>query len=319
MFLLKDQLIHDTYRRRGKDMRFATAEYQDSIFIGMIDDSYKYIIHINNVLQELGRNAIPSTLLECIAYEEAFLDEIELVKSWLVSHAPNQHMKISLGNVKLLAPIPRPTKNIFCVGKNYAEHAIEMGSVADIPTDPIFFSKAPTTVIGPDTSIDSHQYITNSLDYEGELAVIIGKAGKSISVDDAMSHVFGYTILNDITARDLQEKHKQYLVGKSLDGSCPMGPFIAHHSLIPDPHNLTIQTKVNEEIRQSAVTDQLIFNIPTLISVLSQGMTLETGDIIATGTPSGVGKGFKPPKFLKPGDKIEIMIDHLHVLRNHVE
>ena len=225
---------------------------------------------------------------------------------------------LPLDSLTLLAPIPTPRKNIFCVGKNYAEHAIEMGSKEDIPTDPIVFSKAPTSVIGSGAKVLNHQEVTDELDYEGELAVIMGKKGRGISREEALDYVFGYTILNDVTARDLQKRHKQYLIGKSLDTSCPMGPWVVHASNIENPNHLAIETKVNGEVRQSSNTGNFIFPIEEIIHVLSRGMTLEPGDIIATGTPAGVGKGFKPPRYLKPGDEMEITIEKIGTLINSI-
>lgn len=223
-----------------------------------------------------------------------------------------------MNEVKLLAPIPYPSKNIFCIGKNYREHAIEMGSV-EIPTELIVFTKAPTTVIGHLDEIMNHQEITRELDYEGELAIVIGKKGKAIKKEEALDYVFGYTIVNDITARDLQKRHQQFFLGKSLDSSCPIGPWIVSKSEIENPNQLQIETRVNGELRQKSSTSQFIFTVQEIIEILSKGMTLEPGDIIATGTPAGVGKGFKPPRFLKSGDQIEISIEKIGTLSNCVK
>lgn len=243
---------------------------------------------------------------EFVRYAQAVKDEIKDAD------------KYQLSEVTLCAPIPRPHKNIFCIGKNYKDHAVEMGGVESIPEHPVVFSKAPTTVIGHEAVIMADASVTQEVDYEGELGIVIGKEGRNISREQAMEHVFGYTIINDVTARDLQERHKQYLIGKSLDTFCPMGPFLVHASEIPDPTKLRIETRVNGEVRQSCGTDQMIFDIPTLLSVLSAGMTLEPGDIISTGTPSGVGKGFRPPRLLKDGDVVEVEITSIGVLRNRV-
>ena len=202
---------------------------------------------------------------------------------------------------------------------NYAEHAIEMGSKDDIPEHVMLFTKAPTTVIAHGEAIPSHGNVTKQLDYEGELAVVIGKKAKGIGREEVNEYIFGYTIINDVTARDLQSRHKQFFIGKSLDGTCPMGPYIVHHSAIQTPVKLNVQTKVNGEIRQNGNTKQFIFPIPEILEVLTKGMTLEAGDIIATGTPAGVGKGFNPPIFLKSGDEITIEIEQIGVLKNKVE
>lgn len=295
-------------------MRFVTAKKDNEIFVGLLEE--ESVLHIKKAADQLdGSITISDSMIECIANAN-FIDDVQKVKENMEG---NHAFLYSIKEVELLAPIPRPSKNIFCIGKNYAAHAIEMGSAADIPEHPMVFSKAPTTVIGHDGTILNHKNVTTALDYEGELAVVIGKTGRGITKEQAMEYVFGYTIINDITGRDLQERHKQFLLGKSLDTTCPMGPAIVHHSLIEDPHKLNIETKVNGEIRQDSNTENFIFDIPTLISTLSNGITLEAGDIIATGTPAGVGKGFKPPRYLNPGDVVEVTIERIGTLKNTIE
>ncbi len=301
-------------------MRFISFSYEGLDSYGYTNASLSMVVDLKKATAIYKEQInVPLTLLDAIKQGEKFLEMVAKIKTWVEEEKMSELM-IDPKNeqFRLRAPIPRPTKNIFCVGKNYREHAIEMGSVEDIPEDIIVFSKAPTSVIGHQEKIESHKTITNALDYEGELAVVIGKEGKGISVEEAHHYIFGYTILNDITARDLQTKHKQYLLGKSLDSSCPMGPILLSKDEIPNPHNLKIRTKVNGELRQNGHTSQMIFDIPTIISLISQGITLEPGDIIATGTPEGVGKGFHPPKFLRGGDLIEITIDSIGTLRNSV-
>ncbi|MDM5316847.1 fumarylacetoacetate hydrolase family protein [Fictibacillus sp. b24] len=292
-------------------MKFVTAIRNEQHFIGLAKEDQ--VIDLSS-LASIKNVDLPATLREAISLGDGFLEKAEKLDSMeeAVKHT------YLLSDIKLLAPIPRPSKNVFCIGKNYRDHAIEMGSEADIPEDIMVFSKAPTSVIGHDEGIPSHSSITDQLDYEGELAIIIGKTGTGITKNDAMNHVFGYTIINDITARDLQQRHKQFLLGKSLNGTCPMGPWIVHHSAVPSPENLSIVTKVNGEVRQNGNTSDFIFDIPTMIEELSKGMTLEAGDIIATGTPAGVGKGIKPPVFLKVGDSIEITIEGIGTLRNEI-
>lgn len=292
-------------------MKFVTAVRNEHHFIGLVKEDL--VIDLSS-LADIKNVDFPTTLHEAITLGFDFLGSAEELVS--MDEATKHTYLIS--EVKLLAPIPRPGKNVFCIGKNYRDHAIEMGSEADIPEDIMVFSKTPTSVIGHDEGIPSHSSITNQLDYEGELAIIIGKTGTGITKDEAMNHVFGYTIINDITARDLQQKHKQFLLGKSLNGTCPMGPWIVHHSAVPNPENLRIVTKVNGEVRQNGNTSDFIFDIPTMIEELSKGMTLEAGDIIATGTPAGVGKGMKPPVFLKAGDRVEITIEGIGTLRNEI-
>ena len=234
--------------------------------------------------------------------------------------------RLPAASVKLHAPFPRPAKNILCVGKNYHDHAREFHASGfdasagkdAIPEVPIMFTKWPNSVIGPGEPIPSANDYTSSTDYEGELTVVIGKGGRNIAQKDAYDHVYGYTIVNDVTARTLQNRHKQWFLGKSLDGFCPMGPCIVTADEIDDVTQLRLLTKVNGEVRQDAYVSQLIFDIPTLIETLSRAMTLEPGDLIATGTCAGVGIGFDPPKFLKPGDVVSITIDPIGTLANPV-
>lgn len=224
--------------------------------------------------------------------------------------------------VRPRAPIPRPVRNIFCLGKNYREHAKEIA--AKIPTavaepeHPIFFTKATTSVIGPGDEIPNHKQVTQKLDYEAELAVIIGKGGKDIPRSEAMAHIFGFTILNDVSARDLQGRHMQWFRGKSLDGLAPMGPLVVHRSAMPPMEQTEIRCWVNGELRQQAPASDMIFDIPAIMEILSAGMTLLPGDIIATGTPAGVGMGFDPAKYLQPGDEVKIEISEIGVLTNRV-
>lgn len=230
---------------------------------------------------------------------------------------------IPLANVRLEAPLPRPARNIFCVGKNYFDHAHEFSksgfdssaAKGAVPTDPIIFSKVPDCVIGPEGDILIDPDVSEAIDYEAELAVIIGKGGRGITKDSAMEHVWGYTIVNDITARDLQGRYSQWHIGKSQDTFCPMGPW----AVTRDELNIadtSIRCTVNGELRQDSNTGLLIFDIPTIIATISAGVTLMPGDVIATGTPVGVGIGFQPPKYLQPGDVVEVEIDGLGTLRN---
>ena len=233
---------------------------------------------------------------------------------------------IALDQVDLLAPIPRPIRNIFCVGKNYHEHAKEFTSSGfdssaakgTIPESPIVFSKIPETVIGNGQPIKIDKNVSASIDYEVELAVIIGKKGKNIPVQNAQNHIWGYTIINDVTARDLQSLHSQWLIGKSQDTFCPMGPWVTTADGI-DLNDTSIKCWINGELRQNSNTNKLIFDIPKIIEAISNGITLNKGDVIATGTPSGVGIGFDPPKYLKPGDKTKLEIENIGVLQNPVE
>ena len=227
-----------------------------------------------------------------------------------------------LDSVGLLAPIPRPRKNVMCIGWNYAEHVSESAAVSkredNAPTDPVVFTKNVTSVAGPYDEIPAHPGVTAQLDWEVELGVVIGIGGRAIPRERALAHVFGYTVINDVSARDLQFRHKQFFLGKSLDGACPMGPAIVTADEIPDPQNLNLRCRVNGELKQDSNTRHMIFDVATIISVLSRGMTLEPGDIIATGTPSGVGFARQPPEYLRAGDVVECEIDGIGRLRNRL-
>lgn len=230
---------------------------------------------------------------------------------------------LALQDVELLAPIPRPAKNVFCVGRNYMDHVKE-GSIARqthfvLPKVPQFFTKPATAVIGPGAAIRIAPALTAELDYEIELGVIIGTGGRDIPPGAAFDHVFGYTIINDITARDLQRSHEQWFKGKALDSSCPIGPWILTKDEISSLDDLQLTLTVNGEKRQHAYCRQMIFDVPTIIASLSAGLTLEAGDIIATGTPAGVGFSFNPPRFLNDGDVIVARIEGIGQLVNHVE
>ncbi len=276
-------------------MKFATFSHQGSVHVGIVDAAASTVRPLSGV----------GDMVDLIArYTE--------IKATLLASGAT----VALGDVKLLAPIPKPARNIFCVGKNYSEHArefagsgFEAGAVkgAEIDEYPAVFSKGFNTVVGPHDNVQLHSHLTSSVDYEVELTIVIGKGGSDISKEDAWKHIFGYTIVNDVTARDRQKNHKQWFLGKNLDTFCPMGPWIATSDEL-DPENLSVKSWVNGELRQNANTKDLIFDIPTLVSTISAGLALESGDLIATGTPAGVGLGFKPPKFLKAGDIVAMEI-----------
>lgn len=259
----------------------------------------------------VGQNA-PATLLDFIRLSA---DDKKLLS--YEPPSPNEQW-LAIDEVELIAPIPRPVRNIFCVGKNYMDHIEEMNK--DMPglniQYPQYFTKATHTVTGPFADVPLHSDVTAQVDYEAELAVIIGKKGINIPEDKAMDYVFGYTIINDVTARDLQQNHSQWFKGKSLDGFCPMGPWIVTRDEIIHPVELNISSWVNGELRQRSNTRHMIFSIPKLISILSQGLTLEPGDILATGTPAGVGMGFDPPRVLKSGDVVRIEIEKIGYIEN---
>jgi len=303
-------------------MYFLTYELNGAQAIGLLTTDREQVIPLLATERHYyGETTLPTTMLTLIQAGDAALSRIKALAD-KVKADTNFSLLIPVNSLRIMAPIPRPTKNIFCIGKNYAEHAMEADKTADpniaIPKYPVIFTKAPTAVIGLGDPINSHPLITKALDYEVELAVIIGKKASYVSKEDAMDYVFGYTIMNDVTARDLQKQHQQWFRGKSLDSSAPMGPFLVHKNSIPLPGNLTVTSKVNGEVRQSANTKDFMFDIPTLISTISSGITLEPGDIIATGTPAGVGAFMNPPTFLKPGDEVELEISSIGILKNTI-
>jgi 2-keto-4-pentenoate hydratase/2-oxohepta-3-ene-1,7-dioic acid hydratase in catechol pathway len=227
-----------------------------------------------------------------------------------------------LNAVKLLAPIPRPRQNVVCLGMNYVAHAIESdrarGREPKLPEFPVFFTKAPTSVCGPGDDVPLHGAVTEQLDYEVELAFVIGTTCKNVAKTDALSKIFGYTIINDVSAREVQNRHLQFFKGKSLDGTCPIGPWIVTADEIPDPASLGLRLRLNGETRQDSHTGDLIFDIPAIIEFLSHGQTVEAGTIVSTGTPAGVGMGRTPPEYMKAGDVMEAEIDRIGVLRNQI-
>jgi 2-keto-4-pentenoate hydratase/2-oxohepta-3-ene-1,7-dioic acid hydratase in catechol pathway len=231
-------------------------------------------------------------------------------------------MRIPLTEARLLAPIPAPPANVICLGWNYQEHIEESASAdvrgRELPEHPVVFTKAVGSVIGPFDPIPLDPGFSRQWDWEVELAVIIGKPGRRIAESKALEHVFGYTVINDVSIRDVQFRHQQFFLGKSADGACPMGPCVVTADEIPDPQSLDLSCRVNGETKQASNTRHQIFGIAKTISILSRGMTLRAGDIIATGTPSGVGFARKPPEFLKPGDVVECEVQGIGVLRNPV-
>ncbi|MEM5318308.1 fumarylacetoacetate hydrolase family protein [Paraburkholderia sp. JHI869] len=283
-------------------MRFARFLLGSSEQIGLVDLQKSVVRPLGPAVQDMVQLIVNAAELKCV---------------------PADGEEIPLEEVQLLAPIV-PRRNVFCVGKNYREHAKEFASSgyeagaikgAEIDEYPAVFSKPPSTIVGTGDDVHLHSHVTQSVDYEAELAVIIGKAGRDIKAENALDHVFGYTIINDVTARDRQRHHKQWFLGKSLDTFCPMGPWITTADEITSD-GLDVKCWVNGELRQNANTRDLIFSIPTLIATISAGLALEPGDVIATGTPAGVGIGFNPPRFLTAGDEVKISISGLGTLTN---
>lgn len=298
-------------------MYFATYNYNEAEEIGIVLKEAKMIIPMKEIFEYINKPC-PKNMDEFIE-----ISDENLIKDMEKAINDNNFKGIPESDVKLCAPIPYPKRNIICLGKNYLDHAKETqglpGGTEEIPKFPIYFSKLASPAIGNEDIILNHSEITDMVDYEVELAVVIGKDGINIEKEEAEEYIFGYTILNDISARNIQRKHGQWFRGKSLETHCPMGPYIVHRSKIPFPVELDIISKVNGEVRQNSNTKNLIFDIPYIISDLSKGMKLKAGDIIITGTPAGVGLGFRPFKFLKPGDIVECNIEKIGTLTNKFE
>lgn len=240
-----------------------------------------------------------------------------------VQQALEQGPRLPLASAILLAPLPELRRNVFCLGWNYADHSREAahlrGKETKLPERPVFFTKATTTINGPFSDIQVDARVSEQNDWEVELGVVIGQGGKNIPRERALAHVFGYTVINDVSARDVQTAHgKQFFKGKSLDGYCPMGPWLVTRDEVPDPHALELRCRVNGVVKQEGNTRDLIFGIPAILEWLSAGMTLLPGDIIATGTPSGVGFARTPPEYLRPGDVVECEVAGVGLIRNRV-
>ncbi|MFE7204130.1 fumarylacetoacetate hydrolase family protein [Pseudonocardia alni] len=289
-------------------MKLVTFRAEGGPALGLVEDDGTTVRDLRGVTGDAG-----------------LLQVIEDWASWSGRIAQASGLPV-VPEAQLLAPIPSPRRDLFAVGKNYREHVAEFGRSGydtpqrseDLPDKPIVFSKATTSVTGPFDDVESHPSVTTELDYEAELAVIIGTGGRGISYDDALDHVWGYTIVNDVTARDVQRDHKQWLLGKSLDTHAPMGPWAVTADEIADLGALEVSSHVNGELRQKAPVKDLIFDVAELVRVISAGITLLPGDIIATGTPAGVGIGFDPPRFLQRGDVVECAITGMGAIRNTI-
>ncbi|AOY76188.1 fumarylacetoacetate hydrolase family protein [Clostridium formicaceticum] len=296
-------------------MHFITYVREGIEEIGLFSEDRNKVIALRDVL---GKD-IPANMIDFISYcNENIIGEI---KGNLENKNNKEELFVDVKDVKICAPIPYPRRNVICLGLNYKDHADELkdSMAAKIPEVPVYFGKMASYIIGPEDEVNSHPGVTEAIDYEVELAVIIGKEGSNISPEDVEEYIFGYSILNDFSARDLQQKHTQWIKGKSLDTFTAMGPCILHKSLAPLPIELNLSCKVNGELRQNSNTRNLIFDIPYIISDLSKGMTLKPGDIIATGTPAGVGMGFQPPKLIKSGDVVTCSIEKIGELTNRLK
>jgi 2-keto-4-pentenoate hydratase/2-oxohepta-3-ene-1,7-dioic acid hydratase in catechol pathway len=294
--------IDQIWYRWGVPVKVGTFRYNGERIVAQLDESASEAIPFDLSAAELERG------VSCLVGRDDL---------------PKQKASVPLTDLVLEAPIPRPARNIFCVGKNYHEHAHEFSksgfdssaAKGAVPEHPIIFSKVPESVIPSGKPILIDPIVSEAIDYEAELAVIIGKPGRGVRKEDALDHVWGYTIVNDVTARDLQGRYSQWLIGKSQDTFCPMGPWAVTRDEI-DVADTAIRCEVNGETRQDSNTGLLIFDIPTIIETISAGVTLQPGDVIATGTPAGVGIGFTPPKYLQDGDVVTVEISGIGTLRN---
>ncbi|OZI28598.1 hydrolase [Bordetella genomosp. 7] len=286
-------------------MRFATYEQNGEQHVGVVSADGKSIAKLNLPAGQAARGVLAVVDL---ASQGGVVDS-------LVGQS------VPIGDVRLKAPVPRPRRNIFCVGRNYHAHAQELSKSvfkdnnADVAAWPIVFTKVPECVVGPTDAVILPGDVSGQIDYEAELAVVIGTGGKNIRAEDAMKHVFGYTIVNDVTARDVQMRHQQWDLGKSFDTFCPMGPWVVTADEL-DGADTRVRCWVNGVPRQDGRTRDFIFDIPALIETCSRGVTLYPGDIIATGTPSGVGMGLNPPQYLQDGDVVRIEIDGIGAIEN---
>jgi 2-keto-4-pentenoate hydratase/2-oxohepta-3-ene-1,7-dioic acid hydratase in catechol pathway len=296
-------------------MYLLTYNYDGASYIGFLNKNENGVIPANVIFNKLNKS-VPADMIDLIEILNTL--NVENLKEY-VEICDNE--SIDLEKIKIIAPIPYPKRNVICLGKNYLDHINEVKSLknvnADVPVKPIYFSKIASPAIGQNDVIDPH-YV-KELDYEVELAIIIGKKCKEIKKENAEQYIFGYTVANDISARDIQTGHIQWFKGKSFDTFCPLGPYIILKDDVEFPPALQIKSYVNGELRQNSNTNKLIFDIPTIIEDLSSGITLYPGDIILTGTPAGVGAGFNPPNYLKSGDKIECFIEKIGTLTNTIK
>ena len=308
-------------------MRFVTFARKNQQRIGLLGPE-DHVIDLAEVNRRYLRGGNPPYLASMQAFVEAGGKALQVAKKaarYVAGKNPEEQRKLGRAGAllkssqaKLLAPIPWPRKNAVMLGINYREHVDEGARARSLeikyPEWPVFFTKPATSVIGPNGKVVRHK-VTDKLDWEVELAVIIGKKGRNIPKDKAYDYIFGYTVCLDMTARELQRLHGQWFKGKSLDTFCPLGPWIVHKSALPDPQKVRLICRVNGDVMQDGNTRDMIFDIPTIIESLSGGLTLEPGDIISTGTPSGVGFARVPPVYLKPGDKVEGEIEGIGILQ----
>lgn len=294
-------------------MKLASAQRSDSSFSLHVESGSHYF-QVSEVAADLGITGLPplADVGDLFRAGEDAIDKLRVIASKAMSGAVQG---APLESLRLGPPVRRPT-SIVCIGRNYVEH-IKEGNVP-IPEYPILFAKYPNTLVGDGAGVRAHSELTDQLDYEGELCVVISRVASRVAADRALDCVGGYTVLDDVSARDLQYKDLQWIRGKSLDTWCPLGPVVVTADEIPDPDSLRIETTVNGELRQNASCSDMLFKIPQLIEFITQGITLLPGDLIATGTPSGVGLGFDPPRWLSVDDEIDVTIQPIGTLHSKV-
>lgn len=298
-------------------MKFITFQRDKELKVGMLSKDM-------NKVYDLNKLELTYDYLDMVDFISKQTDsDLEKLSDIYFQESASRIPAYNVEEITIHSPIIHPRHDILCLGLNYKDHVSEssrgLNKEFELPKHPIYFSKRVNIAIGNEEKIKNDSNVTEMIDYEVELAVVIGKEGINIPKEEAEDYIFGYTILNDLSARDLQQRHQQWFRGKSLDTFTAMGPSIVHKSQLPFPIELNLYSRVNGEIRQVGNTKDFIFDIATVIHDLSQGMTLKPGDIIATGTPAGVGMGFKPPKYLKSGDLVECEIENIGILRNALE
>ena len=297
-------------------MKLLSFKYDSKVLFGPKVKKEEAVWDVQKIAAALGEKDFPISLAAGVSSGMDFVERIRHLCEQARAHDEMDSFKYPFDAIEWLSPIPRTPKNVLCVGKNYADHASEMGGEGT-PEKLMIFTKSPTAIAGDEQTLPVHASLTNQLDYEGELAIIIGKGGRNIPKQLAYDTVFGYTIGNDLTARDVQAERHQFFLGKTMDGSCPLGPYVVTKDEIPDPHNLSIVTKVNDDVRQNGNTKSMVIQIDEIIAELSKYVTLEPGDVILTGTPSGVGKAMNPPSYLKAGDTVKVSIEGIGTLVNY--
>jgi 2-keto-4-pentenoate hydratase/2-oxohepta-3-ene-1,7-dioic acid hydratase in catechol pathway len=301
-------------------MRYATfSTAQDpSPRLGVVTRDAHRLLDVGALGPAVSRT-VPRAMLDLIRFGDA---AGRRVHDLLEGHGDDAAHTHAFDEVRWHAPVPRPLKNVVCLGLNYAAHAAESsrarGRETRLPEVPVLFTKAPTSITGPFDDIPVDPEITAQVDWEVELAIVIGRGGRNIPRAEAPQHVFGYTAINDLSARDLQVQHLQWFKGKSLDGFCPMGPVVVTADEFGDPQRKRLTSRVNGIVKQDSSTADMIFPVDVIIEWLSKGLTLEPGDIIATGTPEGVGMGRTPPEFLSDGDVVEVEVEGIGATRNRI-